>query len=71
MNIELQNLKIKGEFVTDLLGIFNAQVYGGSFCTKSVKLHLCYSTQKYDGLITRYFPFSKRELPSKSDVVLS
>ena len=38
---------------------------------KSVKLHLYYSTQKYDESLTRYFPFSKREFPQKPNVVLT
>ena len=33
--------------------------------SKTVKLHFYYSTHIYDDSITRYFPLSKREFPSK------
>ena len=34
-------------------------------CSKTVKRHFCYSAQKDDDSITKYFPFTKREFPSK------
>ena len=38
---------------------------------KILKTSFSYSTQKYDDSITRYFPFSKREFPKKSNVVFT
>ena len=40
-------------------------------CNKSIKHHFYYSKQKYDDSITRYFLFSKRNSPQKSNIAFA
>ena len=69
-NLNLKQFRNKGTSNRRAISLTSYLSEKKKSCNKSVKLHFYYSTQKYDS-ITRYFPFSKRNFPKKSNVVFT
>ena len=69
-NLNLKQLGNKGTSKLQPISLISYLSKKKKSRNKSVKLRFYYSTQKYDS-ITRYFPFSKKEFPKKSNVVFT